>query len=126
MTGFITVKEAAQRWDITPRRIQILCNEERIVGAVKQAGVWLIPCNTQKPAKQKKLSANVKRQQPLNVLSLFSGCGGMDLGFEGDFDVISSSVNKKIHPDWATPVKGNPNLVHLKKQDFIVFLRMTF
>mgnify|MGYP004672067967 CR=1 FL=1 len=118
MTGFITVKEAAQRWDITPRRIQILCNEERIVGAVKQAGVWLIPCNTQKPAKQKKLSANEKRQQPLNVLSLFSGCGGMDLGFEGDFDVISSSVNKKIHPDWATPVKSNPNLVHLKKTRF--------
>lgn len=118
MTDFITVKEAAKKWDISPRRIQILCNEDRIVGAIKQAGVWFIPCNTQKPAKQKKLRANEKRQRPLNVLSLFSGCGGMDLGFEGDFDVISSSVNKKIHPDWATSVKGNPNLVHLKKTRF--------
>lgn len=118
MTDFITVKEAAKKWDISPRRIQILCNEDRIVGAIKQAGVWFIPCNTQKPAKQKKLRANEKRQRPLNVLSLFSGCGGMDLGFEGDFDVISSSVNKKIHPDWAISVKGNPNLVHLKKTRF--------
>jgi DNA (cytosine-5)-methyltransferase 1 len=34
------------------------------------------------------------------VLSLFSGCGGMDLGFEGDFRVHKSSVNPKIHPTW--------------------------
>ena len=94
MTDFITVKEASKKWNITPRRIQILCNENRIVGATKQAGIWLIPRNTQKPTKQKKLRTNEKRQRSLSVLSLFSGCGGMDLGFEGDFDVISSSVNK--------------------------------
>lgn len=34
----------------------------------------------------------------LNVLSLFSGCGGMDLGFEGSFNVLSGSVNKEKHP----------------------------
>lgn len=34
------------------------------------------------------------------VLSLFSGCGGMDLGFEGGFRVHKSSVNPKIHPTW--------------------------
>lgn len=59
-----------------------------------------------------------KMLSSLNVLSLFSGCGGMDLGFEGDFDVIAPSVNKKLHPDWATPVEGIPNLVHLKKTRF--------
>lgn len=37
-----------------------------------------------------------------NVLSLFSGCGGMDLGFEGDFEVLEASINKKIHPTWFT------------------------
>lgn len=29
----------------------------------------------------------------INVLSLFSGCGGMDLGFEGGFEVLRKSVN---------------------------------
>jgi DNA (cytosine-5)-methyltransferase 1 len=33
------------------------------------------------------------------VLSLFSGCGGMDLGFEGGFEVHSKSINSTIHPD---------------------------
>lgn len=35
------------------------------------------------------------------VLSLFSGCGGMDLGLEGDFKVVKQSVNKDLHPDWV-------------------------
>ena len=36
-----------------------------------------------------------------SVLSLFSGCGGMDLGFEGDFEVPAPCVNQRIHPNWA-------------------------
>lgn len=35
-----------------------------------------------------------------NILSLFSGCGGMDLGFEGGFKVRNLSVNKEVHPSW--------------------------
>lgn len=34
------------------------------------------------------------------VLSLFSGAGGMDIGFEGDFKTLECSVNGKMHPDW--------------------------
>lgn len=36
----------------------------------------------------------------LNVISLFSGCGGLDLGFEGNFSVLKKSVNLNLHPDW--------------------------
>ena len=35
------------------------------------------------------------------VVSLFSGCGGMDLGFEGGFEVLTRSLNDQINPDWA-------------------------
>lgn len=35
-----------------------------------------------------------------NLLSLFSGCGGMDLGFTGAFSCNEKSVNKTIHSDW--------------------------
>ena len=34
------------------------------------------------------------------VLSLFSGCGGMDIGFEGGFRCLGRSINTNIHPDW--------------------------
>lgn len=53
-----------------------------------------------------------------NVLSLFSGCGGMDLGFEGDFEVPSSCINLNIHPEgWYEPSKKN-GWIRLRKTSF--------
>lgn len=36
----------------------------------------------------------------MRVLSLFSGCGGMDIGFEGNFICQKRSINAAIHPSW--------------------------
>lgn len=36
----------------------------------------------------------------MKLLSLFSGCGGMDIGFEGQFICHKKSINSNIHPDW--------------------------
>lgn len=43
MEKYISVVETAERWNVSPRRIQILCNENRIKGAKKQSGIWFIP-----------------------------------------------------------------------------------
>lgn len=37
----------------------------------------------------------------MKLLSLFSGCGGMDIGFEGDFLCLKKSINVIEHPDWV-------------------------
>lgn len=34
------------------------------------------------------------------IVSLFSGCGGMDIGFEGNFLCLKKSINTSIHPNW--------------------------
>ena len=44
---YMTLKEAAEKWGVTPRRVNYYCAAGRIPGAVKMAGVWLIP-RTQK------------------------------------------------------------------------------
>lgn len=41
------------------------------------------------------------------VLSLFSGCGGMDIGFEGGFRCLKRSINTEIHPDWIQEDYGD-------------------
>ena len=41
----------------------------------------------------------------MKMLSLFSGCGGMDIGFEGEFWCLRKSVNTKMHPDWIQEEK---------------------
>ncbi len=46
---YMTIQEAADIWDITPRRIQKLCVEGRLSGAVKFGRQWAIPCTTEKP-----------------------------------------------------------------------------
>jgi DNA (cytosine-5)-methyltransferase 1 len=35
-----------------------------------------------------------------NLLSLFTGCGGMDIGFEGGFKTPKATINTDIHQDW--------------------------
>ena len=41
------------------------------------------------------------------VLSLFSGCGGMDIGFEGGFKCLKRSINTDIHPKWVAEDHGD-------------------
>lgn len=41
------------------------------------------------------------------LLSLFSGCGGMDIGFEGGFSLLKSYINEDINSDWISKTKGN-------------------
>ena len=43
----------------------------------------------------------------MKLLSLFSGCGGMDIGFEGNFTCSKKSVNRDIHPDWIISENGD-------------------
>jgi len=40
------------------------------------------------------------------LLSLFSGCGGMDIGFEGNFSIIRDTLNINIHKDWIAQEAG--------------------
>ena len=54
MNGYITVQEAAEKWGITPRQVQILCTNNRIVGATRVSRIWVIPENANKPTIDKR------------------------------------------------------------------------
>ena len=47
----VTVQKTtvSEKWGVTPRQINYLCASGRIPGAVKMAGVWLIPKTAEKP-----------------------------------------------------------------------------
>ena len=46
---FLTTKEISQQWNISARRVAILCEDGRLAGAIKKGKTWLIPSNTKKP-----------------------------------------------------------------------------
>ena len=47
---YMTLKEAGEKWGVTARRVNYYCAGGRIPGAVKMAGIWLIPKDAAKPA----------------------------------------------------------------------------
>lgn len=49
MEDYLTIKEVAEKWNITPRRTQVLCADGRIDGAVKFGRDWAIPVSAVKP-----------------------------------------------------------------------------
>ena len=49
MLEFISAPEAAKKWGISERRVQKLCEENRIPGIAKFSRLWLIPKDTEKP-----------------------------------------------------------------------------
>ena len=49
MLSYISAKEAAEKWNISQRRVATLCSEERISGAMMVGNMWIIPVNAEKP-----------------------------------------------------------------------------
>ena len=45
----LTTKEIAEQWNISARRVALLCEEGRLEGAVKKGKTWLIPIDVEKP-----------------------------------------------------------------------------
>lgn len=46
---YLTTVEMSKKWNISSRRIGVLCTEGRIEGAVKKGKMWLIPADAVKP-----------------------------------------------------------------------------
>lgn len=46
---YLTTKQAAEKWNISLRRVQVLCEQGRIKGAVRLGWAWAIPKDAEKP-----------------------------------------------------------------------------
>lgn len=47
---YITVKEAAKKWEISDRRVRKLCLEGKIADAYQEGKTWKIPFDAPKPS----------------------------------------------------------------------------
>ena len=46
---YMTVKQAAEKWGISDRRVRILCSEGKISGVTREGRSWMIPADARKP-----------------------------------------------------------------------------
>lgn len=49
MMEYLSISQVSDKWGITGRRIQTLCSEGRIIGAVKIGSYWAVPADATKP-----------------------------------------------------------------------------
>ena len=50
---FMTIKEATEKWNLSVRIVQTICNEGMIEGAMKFGNTWVIPKNAVKPVDER-------------------------------------------------------------------------
>jgi hypothetical protein len=46
---YLSIRQTSDKWGICTRRIQILCANERIPGAMRVGYSWVIPADAEKP-----------------------------------------------------------------------------
>lgn len=62
---YLSIRQTSEKWGISTRRIQVLCAEERIPGAVRIGYSWAIPKDALKPK-----DARVKSGKYVKKISL--------------------------------------------------------
>lgn len=58
--NYLTVKEAAQKWNLKDRAVQAMCMDGRIQGAVKFGKNWAIPANSERPKDKRIISGEYR------------------------------------------------------------------
>ena len=46
---YLSLRQTAEKWGLSIRRVQTLCSTDRIPGAVKIGSYWAIPADAKKP-----------------------------------------------------------------------------
>ena len=79
---YITVKEAAEKWQVSTRRVQILCSQDRIKGAYRFGKSWMIPSKAVLPNMRKQNQTPrlpMPRKSPfLDMTDLYNKEGGAE------------------------------------------------
>lgn len=58
---YLSIKQTSEKWGISTRRIQILCNQNRIPGAAKIGYAWVVPMGAEKPLDARIKSGKYKK-----------------------------------------------------------------
>lgn len=61
---YISIAEAAEKWGISRRRVQVLCAQGRIKGLERLGKTWAIPSEAKKP-EDARLKQNKKSNRKL-------------------------------------------------------------
>lgn len=60
IVGYLTIKEVAEKWCVTRRRVQTLCSQGKIDGVTRFGNVWAIPVDAVRPVDKRVTTGKYK------------------------------------------------------------------
>lgn len=103
MLSFISAKEAAEKWNISQRRVSVLCSENRISGAMMVGNMWIIPSDAEKPIDKR--TVRYEKEKNIILKPFVKWVGGKGQLVE-EIDKLLSSDNKQQFIKYAEPMVG--------------------
>ena len=102
MLSFISAKEASEKWNISQRRVSLLCSENRVDGAMMVGNMWIIPSNAEKPIDKRSIRYEKSIHKELKPFVKWVG-GKSQLVNQLEQFLID---NKKVYTKYAEPMVG--------------------
>lgn len=126
---YITVKEAATQWGISVRRIQALCSEDKLEGAIRFGNAWAIPKTIIKPADHRIKTGKYIKEKCSTIGPILKWAGGKTQLLPEILPRIPENYNRYIEPfvgggalffqlqyENSVIADSNPELINLYEQ----------
>ena len=117
MLSFMSAKEAAEKWDISQRRVAILCSEKRIDGAIMVGNMWIIPSTAEKPIDKR--IARYEKKKTITLKPFVKWVGGKSQLVD-QIEKMLPSDGEIVLTKYAEPMVGGGALLFaiLSKYNF--------
>lgn len=117
MLSFISAKEAAEKWNISQRRVSVLCSENRINGAMMVGNMWIIPSNAEKPIDKR--TVRYEKSKSVTLKPFVKWVGGKSQLVE-QIEKMLPTDGENVLTKYAEPMVGGGALFFsiLSKYDF--------
>ena len=95
----MTANEAAEKWNISHRRVLTLCKENRINGVAMLGNMWIIPIDSEKPEDARKTRYNYSEEKSVKpFLKWAGGKGQLIKEIERYYPFDSGKITKYAEP----------------------------
>lgn len=119
MADYISTKDLAQKWDITPSRVTTMCNNNMLPGAYKNAGRWMIPSDITRPIDKRKRRINDASPAKFKFIDLFAGIGGFHqaMRYLGGECVMAAEINQACIDTYKLNFKTKEKIIRRDVKD---------
>ncbi|MBD5092493.1 MAG: DNA adenine methylase [Clostridiales bacterium] len=117
MPDYISAKEAADKWNISQRRVSVLCRENRVDGAMFIGKMWVIPNTAQKPIDKRAI--RYEKERPITLKPFVKWAGGKGQLID-ELEKMLPTNGSKVLTKYCEPMVGGGALLFdiLSKYEF--------